>query len=121
MFIGWYNEREEMFITELEAELTNFVDPGTNLPLKKVVEESYFFRMSKYEAALISHIEENPLFIQPEQHRNRLANLIILIFFFSILMRLKKEGLKDLSISRTSFTWVLFFFFYISFFSIKYI
>jgi methionyl-tRNA synthetase len=42
---------------------------------------------------LIAYIEENPSFIEPEQFRN------------NILARLRKEGLKDLSISRTSFTW----------------
>jgi methionyl-tRNA synthetase len=49
--------------------------------------------MSKYCDKLIKHIETYSNFIEPEQHRN------------SILTRLRKEGLKDLSISRTSFTW----------------
>ena len=49
--------------------------------------------MSKYAESLITHIETNPSFIQPEQFRN------------NILVRLKKEGLRDLSISRTSFKW----------------
>ena len=61
--------------------------------MKKVKEESYFFRMSNYCDKLITHIEKNNKFIQPEQFRN------------SILSRLKKEGLRDLSISRTSFKW----------------
>jgi methionyl-tRNA synthetase len=90
---GWYNEREELFVTETEAEAAGFKDPTSGVPLKRVTEESYFFRMSKYCDQLIAHIEENPSFIQPEQYRN------------NILGRLKKEGLKDLSISRTSFTW----------------
>jgi methionyl-tRNA synthetase len=90
---GWYNEREENFVTENEAKETDFKDPGSGIPLKKVTEESYFFRMSKYAESLISHIESNPSFIQPEQFRN------------NILVRLKKEGLRDLSISRTSFKW----------------
>lgn len=49
--------------------------------------------MSKFCDRLIAHIETNPSFIEPEMHRN------------SILTRLKKEGLKDLCISRTAFTW----------------
>ena len=49
--------------------------------------------MSKYTDALIKYIEENVSFIEPEQHRN------------GILGRLRKEGLKDLCISRTAFTW----------------
>eukprot|EP01038_Epipyxis_sp_PR26KG_P012817 gene12817-17186_t len=90
---GWYNEREELFVSNLDAEAADFKDPGSGLPLKRVSEESYFFRMSGYTEQLISYIENNPTFIEPEQYRN------------NILARLKKEGLKDLSISRTSFNW----------------
>jgi methionyl-tRNA synthetase len=90
---GWYNEREEVFVTNADAEAANFLDVGSGLPLKRVTEESYFFRMSRYTDRLIAYIQENPSFIEPEQYRN------------NILGRLTKEGLKDLSISRTSFTW----------------
>lgn len=90
---GWYNEREEAFVTETDAEATNFLDPGNGLPLKRVSEQSYFFRMSKYCERLITHMEENPSFVEPEQYRN------------NILARLKKDGLRDLSISRTTFEW----------------
>ena len=82
---GWYNEREECFVTQVDAEAAYFKDVGSGLPLKLVKEESYFFRMSLYCERLIAYIEENPLFIQPEQFRN------------NILIRLKTEGLKDLS------------------------
>lgn len=90
---GWYNEREEVFVPQSDAEKMNFLDEGSGLPLKRVKEESYFFRMSKYTERLINFIETNPSFIEPEQFRN------------NILGRLQKEGLKDLSVSRTSFTW----------------
>jgi methionyl-tRNA synthetase len=90
---GWYNEREEVFVPEAEAEAANFLDPGSNTPLKKVSEESYFFRMSKYCDRLTQYIEDNPSFVEPEQYRN------------NILARLRKDGLRDLSISRTSFSW----------------
>jgi len=90
---GWYNEREEVFVPEAEAKEANFLDPGSGLPLKRVSEESYFFRMSKYVDRLLAHIEACPSFIEPEQYRN------------NILVRLRKEGLKDLSISRTTFSW----------------
>eukprot|EP01034_Spumella_vulgaris_P025947 gene25947-32458_t len=92
-YTGWYNEREELFVTQVEAEATDFKDPVSGVPLKQVAEESYFFRMSRYCERLIAYIEENPTFIEPEVHRN------------VILGRLRKEGLKDLSISRTSFSW----------------
>lgn len=90
---GWYNEREEAFVTNATAEASDYKDPGNGLPLKLVKEESYFFRMSNYLSKLIIYIEENPSFIKPDQFRN------------DILSRLKKEGLKDLSISRTTFNW----------------
>ena len=90
---GWYNEREETFVPENEAELNNYMDPDSGLPLKKVKEESYFFRLSNYATRLIDYIKANPTFIEPAQYRD------------SILQRLEVEGLKDLSISRTTFTW----------------
>jgi methionyl-tRNA synthetase len=90
---GWYNEREECFVTEMDAEAANYLDAGNGLPLKKVSEESYFFRMSKYHEQLVSYIEANPTFIQPEQFRN------------NVLARLRKDPLRDLSISRTTFSW----------------
>ena len=72
----------------------DYKDTGSGLPLKKVTEESYFFRMSKYLDRLLHYIEvENPDFVQPEALKNQ------------ILVRLRKDGLRDLSISRTSFTW----------------
>jgi len=89
---GWYNVREETFITELEAEAMGFKDPTSGLPLTRMSEESYFFRMSKYQDRLKQHILDNPAFIQPEMYKN------------NILSRLQ-EPLGDLSISRTSFTW----------------
>eukprot|EP01039_Chlorochromonas_danica_P001164 gene1164-1271_t len=90
---GWYNEREEVFVPNAEAEAAEFKDVGSGLPLKRVTEESYFFRMGNYCQALIDHIQANPSFVEPETQR------------VNILSRLQKEGLKDLSVSRTSFTW----------------
>jgi len=89
---GWYNVREETFVTENEAKLADYKDPASGLPLKKMEETSYFFRMSKYRDALIQHIQASPSFILPDTRRN------------SILSRLEEE-LTDLSISRTTFDW----------------
>jgi methionyl-tRNA synthetase len=89
---GWYNVREETFVTENDAKLTDYKDPTSGLDLKKVCEASYFFRMSKYQKQLISHIENNPECIQPDTQRK------------FILTRLK-DDLRDLSISRTTFKW----------------
>lgn len=56
-------------------------------------EESYFFRLSKYQDRLIKHIEENPEFIQPVSRQNEMLNNFL------------KPGLEDLCVSRTSFNW----------------
>lgn len=57
-----------------------------------VKEESYFFRMSKYQDALLKHIDEHPDFILPRSRRNEVISFI-------------KQGLQDLSISRNTFEW----------------
>lgn len=92
-YSGWYNVREETFVTDNEAEMNDFKDPTTGLPLKRVEETSYFFKMSAYQDRLIKHIQDHPEFIRPEQHRNQ------------ILARLTADPLRDLSISRTTFEW----------------
>jgi methionyl-tRNA synthetase len=92
-YSGWYNVREEAFVTDKDAELTDYKDPTSGLPLKQVEEESYFFKMSAYQERLIQHIEQKPFFIRPEHHRNL------------ILQRLRSDELRDLSISRTTFQW----------------
>ncbi len=86
----WYCTPCETFWTELQLMDGNCPDCGR--PTEKLKEESYFFRMSKYQQALLDHIEANPEFIQPRSRRNEILNFI-------------KEGLRDLSISRTTFSW----------------
>lgn len=88
---GWYNVREETFVTESEAQMTDYKDPTTGTPFKKMQEQSYFFKMSKYHDRLVKHIEENPDFLQPEVRRQE-------------LLRRLKEPLQDLSASRNTFT-----------------
>jgi methionyl-tRNA synthetase len=86
----WYCTPCETFWTE-----TQVIDnkcPDCNRPVEKLKEESYFFRMSKYQEALLAHIEAHPDFIQPKSKRNEIISFV-------------KEGLRDLSVSRTSFTW----------------
>jgi methionyl-tRNA synthetase len=90
---GWYLVREERFITDQEAEELNFKDPGTGKPLTKMSEPSFFFRLSKYQNAVIRLIEENEYFIQPRQYRTE------------ILGRLRAIEMRDLSISRGTFEW----------------
>ncbi len=86
----WYCTPCETFWTE-----TNLLDgncPDCGRPTDKLKEESYFFRMSKYQEQLVAHIEANPDFIQPKSRRNEILSFI-------------REGLRDLSISRTTFSW----------------
>ena len=75
-----------------ETQLLDGCCPDCGRATEKLKEASYFFRMSKYQEALVRHIEENPDFIQPRSRRNEILNFV-------------KEGLRDLSISRTSFSW----------------
>ncbi len=86
----WYCTPCETFWTE--TQLIEGCCPDCGRPTDKLKEESYFFRMSKYQEALLQHIEENPDFIQPRSRRNEILNFV-------------REGLRDLSISRTSFSW----------------
>ncbi|GAB4256741.1 MAG: methionine--tRNA ligase [Deferrisomatales bacterium] len=86
----WYCTPCETFWTENQLMEGNC--PDCNRPTEKLKEPSYFFRMSRYQDALLRHIEENPEFIQPVSRRNEIVSFV-------------KEGLRDLSISRTSFSW----------------
>ena len=82
---GWYNVREEMFITETEKDaLQDDIASGRVIELE---EENYFFRLSKYQQWLIDHINENPEFIVPETRRNEVLGFL-------------REPLNDLCISR---------------------
>jgi methionyl-tRNA synthetase len=89
---GWYNTREEKFVTETEAQACNYIDVTSGKPLTKTSEPSYFFKLSKYQKKLIDHINNNPLFILPEERK------------VEMLTRLE-EPLIDLSLSRTTFDW----------------
>jgi len=86
----WYCTPCETFWTE--TQLIDFKCPDCNRPTEKLKEESYFFRMSKYQDALLAHIEANHDFIQPRTKRNEIISFV-------------KEGLRDLSVSRTTFNW----------------
>lgn len=88
---GRYCTPCETFFTERQVGEEK-VCPDCGRPVELVQEESYFFRMSKYQDRLLKHIEENPDFIQPVSRRNEMINFI-------------KSGLEDLCISRTTFKW----------------
>ncbi len=86
----WYCTPCETFWPE--TQLIENRCPDCNRPVEKLKEESYFFRMSKYQQALLDHIETHPDFIQPKSKRNEIISFV-------------KEGLRDLSVSRTTFSW----------------
>ena len=88
---GWYCTPCESFWTETQLKDGKCPDCGRNVELTK--EESYFFRLSRYQDRLIKFYEENPDFIQPVSRKNEMINNFI------------KPGLEDLCVSRTSFSW----------------
>jgi len=90
---GWYSVRDEAFYDadEVTEQGSEKVSPqGT--PVEWTVEESWFFRLSNYQQPLLDHIAANPDFIQPPSRRNEVLRFI-------------EGGLRDLSVSRTSFDW----------------
>ncbi|OJW68972.1 MAG: methionine--tRNA ligase [Sphingomonadales bacterium 63-6] len=91
---GWYSVRDEAYYDEselVEGEGGEKLSPqGT--PVEWTVEESWFFKLSKYQEPLLALYAEHPEFIQPDSRRNE-------------VMRFVEGGLRDLSVSRTSFDW----------------
>jgi methionyl-tRNA synthetase len=91
---GWYAVRDEAFYDESEL-TTNAAGQKvapSGAPVEFVTEPSYFFRMSAFQEKLVAHIEANPEFIGPLARRNEVLGFL-------------KSPLRDLSISRTSFSW----------------
>jgi methionyl-tRNA synthetase len=88
---GWYCTPCESFWTERQLVDGNCPDCGR--PVELVKEESYFFKLSKYQDRLIKYIEAHPDFIQPQSRQNEMLNNFL------------KPGLEDLCVSRTSFKW----------------
>jgi methionyl-tRNA synthetase len=86
---GWYSVADEAFITEKELEE---LDAVTRSKVRKVREPSYFFRLGNYGERLLELYEKNPTFVQPEGRFNEVKSFV-------------RSGLRDLSVSRTSFSW----------------
>ena len=93
-YAGWYAVRDEAYYDESETELredgVRYGPQGT--PVEWVEEESYFFRLSNYQDKLLKLYADQPDFIGPAERRNEVISFV-------------KSGLKDLSISRTTFDW----------------
>jgi methionyl-tRNA synthetase len=91
---GWYSVRDEAYFDEKEltdGEGEMKLAPS-GAPVEWTVEESYFFKLSAYEDRLLKLYEDQPQFIQPDGRRNEIVSFV-------------RGGLRDLSISRNSFTW----------------
>ncbi len=88
---GWYCTPCESFWTETQL-LEGNLCPDCSRPVEKAKEEAYFFKLSKYQDALLKNFRENPNFLQPDTRRNE-------------MMAFVEQGLEDLCISRTSFDW----------------
>jgi methionyl-tRNA synthetase len=90
VYEGWYCIPDETFL--LESEVKGGKCPICGRPVEWITEEAYFFRLSKYQDWMIEHIETHPTFIQPVARRNEMLSFV-------------RSGLRDLCVSRSTFTW----------------
>ena len=94
-YSGWYSVRDERFFAEDELEELadgTKVATETGTPVTWTEEQTYFFRLSAYAERLLAHYEAHPEFIGPDVRRNEVVSFV-------------SGGLRDLSISRTTFDW----------------
>lgn len=89
---GWYCTPCETFWPESKLVDGKCPNPDCGREVELLKEESYFFRLSKYQDALLAHIHAHPEFIQPVSRRNEMIRFI-------------EGGLEDLCVSRTTFQW----------------
>jgi methionyl-tRNA synthetase len=87
---GWYCVECETFY--MESQIVDNRCPDCSRPVEKLEEENYFFRLSKYQQPLLEHIDKNPDFVIPEIRRNEVIGLL-------------KQGLNDISVTRTAMSW----------------
>ena len=93
-YSGWYSVSDEAFYNEDEIEEIDGkkIAKSSKSNVEWIEEESYFFRLSKWQKPLLEFYENNPDFILPESRKNEVISFV-------------KSGLKDLSVSRKTFTW----------------
>ena len=93
-YSGWYSVRDEAYydLDEIEERDGRKFAAKSGTPVEWVEEESYFFKLSAYAEPLLAHYSAHPDFVTPENYRNEIVAFV-------------KRGLKDLSISRTTFDW----------------
>jgi methionyl-tRNA synthetase len=93
-YAGWYSVRDEAYYAEDETTVREdgVRVGGQGTPVEWTQEETFFFRLSKYQDALLAHYEKHPDFILPPERRNEVVSFV-------------KGGLDDLSVSRTTLDW----------------
>ena len=93
-YSGWYSVSDEAFYNEDEIEEIGGkkIAKSSKSNVEWIEEESYFFRLSKWQKPLLEFYENNPDFILPESRKNEVISFV-------------KSGLKDLSVSRKTFKW----------------
>ena len=93
-YAGWYSISDEAFYNDEEISDKDNIKIATasGSPVEWIEEESYFFRLSKWQDKLLDYYEKNSDFIAPKSRKNEVINFV-------------KAGLKDLSISRKAFSW----------------
>jgi len=93
-YSGWYSISDEAFYDEEEIEEVNGkkISKASGSAVDWLEEESYFFKLSHWGNKLLDHYEKNPNFIGPNSRKNEVVEFV-------------KKGLKDLSVSRVSFSW----------------
>jgi methionine--tRNA ligase len=91
-FEGWYDEGQEEYHTETKARELEYTSPVSRKPLVRAREKNYYFRLSAFQEQLEALFERQPEFVRPPARRNE------------VLGRLR-EGLQDVPMSRTNFTW----------------
>ncbi len=93
-YSGWYSVSDEAFYNddEIEEKDGKKIAISSNSSVEWIEEESYFFKLSRWEKSLLDYYEKNPDFIAPESRRNEVISFV-------------KSGLKDLSVSRKTFSW----------------
>ncbi len=93
-YSGWYSVSDEAFYNEDEVEEKDGlkISKSSGSTVEWVEEESFFFKLSEWEKPLLEFYEKNKNFILPESRRNEVISFV-------------KSGLKDLSVSRKTFSW----------------
>jgi len=91
-FEGWYDEGQEEYHTDTKAKELDFKSPVSGKPLVRAKEQNYYFRLSAFQKPLERFYSEHARFVQPQARFNEVLGRV-------------REGLQDVPITRTNFTW----------------